>query len=183
MIKFYFYKTRVSLGTLSFSLIVMSTLGLYARHLHQHVEDLQCRLSSLRHLTVRSQEAATLIKTHEADFAAFESCGFEHPLTPEALQSARSHTIEFGSFSAANGDTKNNGLVFQEVAFSIPCLQDRDVFALLDQLTTQGPGIFQIHDVTITRVSSLSEEMLEKIALGKPQALFDGKITATWIHR
>jgi hypothetical protein len=63
------------------------------------------------------------------------------------------------------------------------CLRDRDIFALLDQLITQGPGIFQIYDVTIARTRPLTEEILKKIAAGKSQALFDGRITATWIHQ
>lgn len=183
MAPFYFYKEKSSLAICGFSLTLIIILGFYTSRLYEQIDDLQHRLSSLKCLAVRSQEAATFIQNHREEFAAFETCGFERPLAPEMLQSSLRHIIEFGAISSLEGTLKNNNLVAQEVSFSIPCLYDRDVFSHLDQLIHQGPGIFQIHDVTINRVSPLNEEMLEKIATGKPQALFDGRITATWIHR
>lgn len=188
MAQFYFSKTKLSRGIISLgisclSLVFMIALGFYANDLHQQIEDLKKRLLSLNHQASRSQEAATLVKTHREDFAAFEACRFEHPITLETFQNSFSHALEFGPISFLEEGSKNTRLVLQEVTFSIPCLQDRDIFVLIDRLINHGPGIFQIQDVTINRVSSLNEEMLEKIAAGKPQTLFDGKITATWIHR
>jgi len=182
MIKLYTYKARGALSVLCLTVIIVMILGRYENRLHQQVAELQQRLSSLNRVAVRSQEAAALIKTHEKEFAEFEACGFERALTADGLQGTRAYTIEVGPVSPVNDASRSKGLVIQEVSFSVPCLQDREVFSLLEQLTTIGPGLFHIHDVTIRRVSSLSEEMLEKIAVGKPQALFDGKITGTWIH-
>ena len=183
MISLYAYKARGALSVLGVVVIVVMILGGYESRLHQQVIELQQRLSSLNRLAVRSQEAAALIKTHEKEFAEFEACGFERTLTSDGLQGTRAYTIELGPPSAINDTSSSKGLIIQEVSFTVPCLQDGQVFALLDQLITSGPGLFHIHDVTIRRVSPLSEEMLEKIAAGKPQAIFDGKITGTWIHR
>lgn len=178
-----FHRTKTSLLICGLSFAFIITLGLYTTRLYEQVEDLHERLASLRRRSVRSQEAAAFIQSHREDFAAFEACGFERSLTPEALQHSLRHAIEFGAISSLDEKIQNNNLVIQEVSFSIPCLQDRDIFELLDQLIHQGPGVFHIHALTINRVRSLSEEMLEKIAAGKPQVLFEGKITAAWIHR
>jgi hypothetical protein len=183
MVKLYFYKTRVALGILCLSVALTITLTLFENRLHQNVDDLQHHLSTLHRIAVQSQEAAMLMKTHEKDFAAFELCEFERPCTSEGLQSSRARSIEFGPNSVLKDNSKTSDLVVQEVSFSIPCLQDRDVFALLEELTNKGPGIFHTREVTVKRVSSLSEEMLEKIVAGKPQTLFEGRIRATWIHR
>ena len=178
-----FHRTKTSLLICSVSFASLITLGLYTTRLYEQIENLHQRLSSLRRLAVRSQEAAAFIQSHREDFAAFETCGFERFLAPEALQDSLRHAVEFGAISSLDEKIKNHNVVVQEVSFSIPCLQDRDIFELLDQLINQGPGVFQIHALTINRVSSLSEEMLEKIATGKPQTLFDGKISAAWVHR
>jgi len=153
----YAYKAKRALSLLCLAVIFVMILGGYESRLHQQVEDLQQRLSCLNRIAVRSQEAAVLIKSHEKEFAEFEACGFERVLTSEEFQSARVYTIDFGPISPVNDASRSKGLVIQEVSFSIPCLQDREVFALLDQLTTIGPGLFHIHDVTIRRVSPLSE--------------------------
>lgn len=184
MTLFYFIKKlSLSLGINLLSFILMISFSFYAADLHSQVDDLERHLLFLNRLTVRSQEAATLIKTHEEDFAAFRACKFEQSLNPEMLQSSILHAIEFGQISSLDSDPKNKSFVSQDVSFSIPCLNDRDIFILLDRLVHEGPGLFQIHEVTINRISALSDEMLEKIAAGKPQALFDGKVTATWVHR
>lgn len=183
MVKFYFYKTRTPIGILCLSAILTITLTWFESRLHQNVDDLQRHLSFLNRNAIRSQEAAMLIKTHEKDFAAFELCDFERPCTPEGLQSSHAYSIEFGPSSVMKDNSKSSDLIVQEVSFSIPCLQDRDVFALLEQLITKGPGIFHTCEVTVKRISSLSEGMLEKIAAGKPQTLFEGRIRTKWIHR
>lgn len=176
-------KTSFSLGISLLSFVLFISLGFYAANLHTQVNNLKQHLVFLNHLTVRSQEAAALIKAHEEEFAAFQACKFEEVLNPEVLQNAVPHTIEFGQASRRDADPQNKGLVSQEVSFSIPCLNDRDIFALLDHLTRKGPGLFQIQEVTINRISALSNDMLVKIAAGKPQTLFDGKVIATWVHR
>jgi hypothetical protein len=180
---YFFYKARTSLAMFCLSFAFMITLGFYASRLFERVDVLQKRLSSLKHLAVRSEEAAALIQAHREDFYAFEACGFERPLTPEVLQASVRYPVKFGAISFGKGVAKNNKFVVQDVSFSMSCLRDRDIFALLDQLITQGPGIFQIYDVTIARTRPLTEEILKKIAAGKSQALFDGRITATWIHQ
>jgi hypothetical protein len=180
---YFFYKARTSLTMCSLSFALMMTLGFYTSRLFERVDALQKRLSSLKHLAVQSEEAAVLIQAHRKDFSAFESCGFERPLTPEALQASVHYPVKFGAISSVKGVAKNNKFVSQDVCVSISCLRDRDIFALLDQLINQGPGIFQIYDVIIIRTSPLTEELLKKIGAGKVQALFDGKITATWIHQ
>lgn len=169
MIKVYLYKTRVALSVLCVTVFFVIVLGLYERQLHHKVDDFQHHLSSLNRQAVRSQEAAAFIKAHEREFTAFELCEFERVVTPEALQSSHAYTIDFGSASPVNLDSKNSGLIVQEVSFTIPCLQDRDVFALLDQLTNKGPGLFHISEVTIKRMSSLSDEMLRKLLLENPR--------------
>ncbi len=184
MILFYFIKkTSFSLGTSLLSFVLLISLGFYAADLHTQVNTLKQHFVFLNHLAVRSQEAAALIKTHEEDFTAFQACKFEEPLNPEILQNTIPHAVEFGQASHPGADPQNKGLVSQEVSFSIPCLNDRDIFALLDHLANKGPGLFQIQEVTINRISALSDEMLEKIATGKLQVLFEGKVTATWVHR
>ncbi|MBX9804627.1 MAG: hypothetical protein K2Y18_02610 [Alphaproteobacteria bacterium] len=172
-----------SLGIFGFSLMLLFALGIHAYNLHHQIELLKHRLLTLTQSSLRSQEAEMLIKSYASDFEKFESCKFDHPITQEDLQKEIAHPITFGSVSSQDQESTNKNLVYQEVSISIPCLQDTNVFTLLEQLMEKGPGLFQIHTVTIHRVSSLNEEMLEKIASGKPQALFDGKITATWIHR
>jgi hypothetical protein len=181
--KFILIKTWVSLGVLSVTITLTLTLALFENKFHQEVKDLEKQLSSLNHIATQSHEAATLIKANEREFAAFEACGFERSFISETLPSSPSYTIEFGPNSPLAYNSQNDGVVFQEVSFSIPCLQDRDVFRLLEKLTNEGPGLFHIQEVTISRMSPLSEEMLEKIAAGKPQPLFDGRISAIWIHR
>jgi hypothetical protein len=181
MISLYAYKARGALSVVCLATSFSIILGGYVSRLHQQVVELQERLSSLKRLEVRSQEAAALIKTHEKEFAEFEACEFERTLPSDGLQSLRAYTIEVSPPSLIN-DASSKNLVVREVMVSIFCLQDREVFSLLDQLITRGPGLFHIHDITIRRVSPLSEEILEKIATGKPQALFEGKITGTWTH-
>lgn len=173
----------ISCGISGLSLAIMITMGFHAHHLHQQNENLEQKLTSLSHRLRRSQEAADLLKTYPEDFAAFEISRFEHSVTPQTLQQSFPQSLEFGPISYPEEGGKNADIVCQKISLSIPCLQDTDLFILLDTLTHQGPGIFQIHEVTIHRVSPLNEEMLSKISMGKPQALFDGKISATWIHR
>ena len=180
---YFIKKTSLSLGISLLSFIFIISFGFYAADLHNQLKDLEGRLLFLNSLAVRSQEAAALIKTHEEDFSAFLACKFEQSSTPEILQSSIPHPIEFGKISCLDADLQNKGFLSQDVSFSIPCLNDRDIFALLDHLINKGPGLFQIQEVTINRVSALSDEMLEKIAAGKPQVLFEGKVTATWVHR
>ena len=169
----------ISLGILGFSLTLLGALGIHAHHLQNQIEPLKHRLLMLTQSSLRSQEAEVLIKSYANDFDKFESCRFEQPITQEDLQKEILHPITFGGLSSL----EPSNLIHQEVSVSIPCLQDTHVFTVLEQLIEKGPGLFHVHSVTIRRVSSLNEEMLEKIASGKPQALFDGKITATWIHR
>jgi hypothetical protein len=183
MILFVLKKTSVSLGLNIFSFALIISFGFYAADHHNQIEKLEQHLLFLNRQTIRSQEAATLIKAHEKDFAAFQACKFEEPLNPEMLQKSIFYAIEFGKIFSLDADSSTEGLVSQELSFSVPCLQDRDVFTLLGHLFNEGPGLFQVQEVTIHRLSALSEEMLEKIAAGKHQVLFDGKITAIWIHR
>lgn len=179
MILFFLKKTSVSLGVSILSCVLIISFGFYAVGHHNQVKELEHRLLFLNRQAVRSQEAMALLKVHESEFSAFQACKFEQPLSPEMLQNSTPHTIEFAKNSILNTDP----LVSQSLSFSVSCLRDRDIFILLERLFNEGPGLFQIHEVTIHRISALSEEMLEKIADGKPQALFDGKVAATWIHR
>lgn len=187
MAQSYFYekinRSKVSLVIGSLSLISMVALGFYENHLSERINSLQHRLSALNDLAARFQETATFIRSRQEDFLAFEACGFDRSLTPEILRASVHYPIEFAEISSLKGKFKNNKLVAHNVSFSIPCVHDGEVFGLLDRLVTQGPGFFQIHEVTIKRVVPLSQEMLEKIAAGKPQTLFEGRIVARWIHQ
>lgn len=183
MTLFFLRKTGVSLGINILSFVLIISFGMYATSLHIHIKELEQHLLFLKRQIVLSQEEATLINAHEKEFLAFEACKFEQPISPEMLQRSIPHTIEFGQISNLDTDPRNKGLVSQDLYLLISSLQDRDIFALLDHLLNEGPGLFQIHGVMINRISALTEEMLEKIADGKPQVLFDGKVTATWIHR
>jgi hypothetical protein len=183
MILFFLRKTIISLSISAFSFASIVSFGFYASNQHTKIKELEQRLLFLNNQAVRSQEAEALIKAHEKDFAAFQACKFEDLLDPEKLQKSTPYIIEFGQISSLNAGSGNKNLISQELSFSIACLQDQDIFTFLDRLFNQGPGFFQIHEVTIHRIRALSEEMLEKIAAGKPQALFDGKVAATWVHR
>jgi len=183
MISFFFRKTSVSLGVGVLSFVLIISFGFYAADQDNRIKELKHHLLFLNHQIVRSQEAAALMKAHEKDFTAFLACKFEQSLTLEMLQSSLAYPVEFGPASYLDMSLKSQGLTSQNLSFSVPCLQDREVFILLDRLLKEGPGFFQIHEVTISRISALSEEMLEKIAAGKPQTLFNGKVTATWVHR
>jgi len=169
----------ISLAILGFSLTLLGALGIHAHHLQNQIEPLKHRLLTLNESFIRSQEAEVLIKSYAEDFEKFENCRFDQLITQEDLQKEISHPITFGVLSSSGP----SNFIHQEVSVSIPCLQDTHVFTVLEKLIEKGPGLFHVHSVTIHRVSSLNEEMLEKIASGNPQALFDGKITATWIHR
>lgn len=173
----------LSCGISGLLLVIMIMLRFHAEQLHQQNENLRQKLTSLNHQTIRSQEAAATLKAYHEDFAAFEACKFEQTFTPKLLRQTFSHPLEFGPASSLEQMGKNAGIICQEVSFSVPCLQDTDVFILIDKLLNQGPGIFQINEVTLRRVSSLDDGMLSKIAAGKPQILFEGRINATWIHR
>jgi hypothetical protein len=183
MTLFFLKKTILSLSISTFSFVSIISFGFYASNQHIQLRELEQRLLFLDRQAVRSQEAGALIKAHEKDFVSFQTCRFEEFLNPENLQKSTPYAIEFGQISRLNTDSKNKGLVSQDLSFSILCLQDQDIFTFLDHLFNEGPGFFQIHEVTIHRIRALSEEMLEKIAAGKPQALFDGKVIATWVHR
>lgn len=176
-------KTIISLSISVLSFASMISSCYYVSNQHAQIKELEQHLLFLNRQAIRSQEAGALIKAREKDFAAFQKCKFEDLLNPEKLQKSTPYIIEFGQISSMNTDPGNEGLVSQDLSFSIPCLQDRDIFTFLDHLFNEGPGFFQIHEVTIHRIRALSEEMLEKIAAGKPQALFDGKVMATWVHR
>jgi hypothetical protein len=179
MIKVYVYKLKAPLILFTLSLVLFITFGLYGKQHRSQVEDLRHQYASLNERALRSLEKTTLKEMHKEEFAQFEACKFEHTYIKEDLRKTYPYAIEFGPI-AFPSPFKN--LISQEVTFSIPCLRDQEVFALIGQLIHKGPGIFKIHEITIKRVSPLSIEMLEKIALGKPQTLLDGKVRATWIH-
>ncbi len=177
------FKTTTPLIMGLLSLFLTGSLGVYYDRLHHHIEKLEHQLQSLKHLTVRAQETVNLINTFGHEFTAFEGCGFATPITPETLQKSMAYPLEFGPISSVNKDPNHCLLVSQEISFSLACTRDREVYLFLDQLITQGPGIFRIQEVSIDRLSPLTETMLEKIATGDPVALFEARIFTTWIHR
>lgn len=183
MTPLYIHKTKTSLALCGLSFSLMTALGFYAHHLSGSVESSQRRLASLKKGAAQLQESAAFIQERQKDFSAFETCGFERPITLETLQSGAPYPIELGEPSQLDGLLNHNKLISQAISFSVPCLQDRDIFKFLEQLTSQGPGIFLIHEVRIHRISPLSEEILDKVAAGKPLVLFEGRIMATWIHQ
>lgn len=183
MIKFYLYKLRKSIGILGISILILITSGWWQESLNEEVGVLNQRLYTLKNLAAQRQAIARVIEANRDDFARFEACEFNRALNPDILQKSCPYPIDFGPSSGERGDAKEDSIIFQEVSFTIQCLKDTDVYLFVNQLLNRGPGIFQIHDVTITRVSSLSEDILETIEAGKPQFLFESKILATWIHR
>jgi hypothetical protein len=183
MTLFSIHKTKTSLALCGLSFMILITLGFYARSLSGQIEGAQHRLSSLKKVAAQSQESAAFLETHRQDFAAFEACGFEHPVTRETLQSVIHYPIEFGETSSLDEQTGLPQLVAQDIIFSVSCMQDRDVFKLLERLASQGPGIFLIQEVKVDRILPLSDEVLEKIAQGKSQPLFEGRISARWVHQ
>ena len=153
-------------------------LSIYCLNLNATIEGLTHRLSHAHRLLTRTKEAATVIRNHQETYAAFIQCHFEEASAPEKLRSLLGHPFECGQTSLLK-----NGLISQDITFSVSGLQDGDVFVLIDHLALKGPGIFQIKEVSITRITPLSENILQKIAAGQPQNLIEGHIVATWIHR
>jgi hypothetical protein len=176
-------RAKYALGALGMSFAMMGTLAYYKNNLSCETKQLSQEVLNRKRQVIREQETTALVKTHEAEFSAFEACRFDQPLTSKELRDSHPHSLEFGSTSRLNHYSAHSELTAQEVSFSLICLRDREIFAHLDQLTTRGPGLFLLKDVVIKRVGPLNEEMLEKIASGKSQALFEGRITTTWIHR
>lgn len=176
-------KAISSIGMAGCFFVLTGGLYLYDLTLQQELASLKEQWVSIHHQAVRSQETAQLIKTYKADFKAFEVCQFDQPATVEALQQALSCKMDFGKPSPLKQEGQELGLTGQTVSFSISCLQDKEMFGLVEHLFTQGPGVFQIHEMTFERLGPLTEEMLEKIAAGAPQVLFQGRMVTTWIHR
>lgn len=176
-------RLKISLAISLFSLALATILSFYTIHLYEKTALLQTRLSSLKSLNVRSQEAAAFIQAHQEDFFAFEACQFERSVGPKTLQEFFQYPIELGPISSLDNISKNNKFLAQNVSFSISCLRDRDVFAFLEGLSRKGPGLFEVYDIKITRLNALTPEILEKIACGNSQVLFNAKIEATWIHQ
>lgn len=178
MIKKILDQVKLSLGFCTLSLISMIFLSIYWLALNHTIKDLDQRLIYAHRLAARAKEAAIVLQDHQEIYTAFTQCQFEDILTLEKLRSLIDHPFEYGQTSFLK-----NGLVSQDITFSVSGLQDGDVFALIDRLATKGPGIFQIRGVSITRIKPLNEDILQKIAAGQPQSLIEGHIVATWIHR
>lgn len=153
-------------------------LSVYYLDLSHAIEDMNRRLTDVHRLATRAKEAAAVLRVHQEAFTAFTQCRFEEASSPEKLRSLLGYPFECGQASRLK-----NGLISQDITFSVSGLQDGDVFALIDRLAIKGPGIFQIREVSITRITPLSEDILQKIAAGQPQSLVEGHIVATWIHR
>jgi hypothetical protein len=171
-------QVKLSLGFCTLSLISMIFLSIYCLGLNHTIKDLDQRLNHAHHLAARAKEAAMVLQDHQEIYTSFTQCQFEEVLALEKLRSLIDYPFECGQVSPLK-----NGLISQDITFSVSGLQDGDVFALIDRLATKGPGIFQIREVSITRIKSLNEETLQKIAAGQPQSLIEGHIVATWIHR
>lgn len=171
-------QVKFTLGFCVLSLISAGLLGFYCLDLSHAIEGLNHRLIHAHRQATRAEEAARALRDHQEAFTAFIQCQFEETLTLQKLRSLLNHPIEGGSASPLK-----NGLISQDITFSVSGLQDGDVFALIDRLAAKGPGIFQIREVFITRITPLSEEILQKIAAGQSQSLIEGHIIATWIHR
>lgn len=176
-------RVKYALGALGVSFIFLGALAHYKNNLSSQIEHLSQEVFDVKRQVIRGQETTALVKTYESEFSAFETCGFERPLTFKELQNSYPHTIEFGSTSLLHDSSVYPELTAQEVSFSLICLRDSDIFGHLEQLVTRGPGLFHVKNVVIKRVGPLNEEMLDKISSGKSQALFEGRITTTWIHR
>lgn len=183
MNKIYLIKTRVSLSLLALAVGIYLSIYIYENRLHHSINALHQQLTSIRQNAARSDEIKSLIKNNEKDFENFENCKFDCCFTEETLKKHQAYRIDFGPQMLLNGQLENSGIKSQDIIISLPCLMDKDVFNLINQLCEQGPGIFQIQEVEIKRLGSLSEDILEKIAAGKPQILFDGRIKASWLHR
>jgi hypothetical protein len=181
--KLYLIKTRTSLSLFVLAVGIFVSIHIYERRLQNNINVLHQQLAYFRQNAARSLEIRSLIKSHEKEFENFENCKFDSCFTEETLTKHQPYRIEFGPQTQLSGQLKNSGIISQEIIISLPCLMDKDVFNLINQLLEQGPGIFQIQEIEIKRLGALSEDMLEKIASGKPQILFDGRIKASWTHR
>lgn len=183
MTKYLFIKIKVGLSLLCLSFIVLITCGVIQGHLQHRVKLLYQNLSSLKKVALQTQKVASLKQVHEKEFVAFEKCAFEYSQNDQDLKYPASYTLDFGPLSTMNAHPDEKGVSMQEASFTMPCLRDQDVYKFIEQLTNQGPGIFHIHEVTITRISPLSEEILDMLAAGENKILFHARIKATWIHR
>lgn len=183
MIRLSIHKIKISFWICGFSFIILTILVFYTHSLSEQIENTQTHLSSLKKVAVQSQESTVFLQTHQEESDAFEACRFMDPVTLETLQSTLPYQGEWGEVSYLNGLLENKKLMTQAVSFSVPCLKDRDIFKFLELLTQQGPGIFLIHEVKVNRICPLNDEILEKIAAGKMQILFEGRIRATWVHQ
>jgi hypothetical protein len=178
LIKKILSQVKLSLGFCTLSLASSILLGTYYFSLNHKTTDLTHRLARAHSLAARAKEAATVLQNHQEIYTAFTQCQFEETLTLEKLRSLISHPFEYGQASFLK-----NGMVSQDITFSVSGLQDGDVFALIDRLATKGPGVFQIREVSITRIKPLNEDILQEIAAGQPQSLIEGHVVTTWIHR
>jgi hypothetical protein len=178
LIKQILAQVKLSLGFCALSFIGMALLSIYWLGINHTIKGLDQRLTHARHLAARAKEAAMILQDDQETYTFFTQCQFEEILTPEKLRSLIDYPFECGQASPLK-----NGLISQDISFSVSGLQDSDVFALVDRLATKGPGIFQIREVSITRIKPLNEDILQKIAAGQPQSLIEGHIVALWIHR
>ena len=176
-------RAKYVLGALGISFVLMGILIHYKNNLSSQTTHLNQEVLNVKRRVIREEETAALVKTYESEFSAFEACRFDQPLTIKELRDSYPYTLELGSTFPVNHSSVYPELTAQEVSYSLIRLRDREIFAHLDQLATRGPGLFLIKDVVIKRVGPLNEEILEKITSGKSQALFEGRITTTWIHR
>jgi hypothetical protein len=183
MKKYIFIKARTSLIISFLTSVAVMILLILENQASRKCEYLQDNLASIRKVALKAQNATSLINAHEPEFAAFEACSFEHSQNDHGLKVDPTYTVEYGHTSTVLNDSKGQNVISQDVTFTIPCLKDSEIFNFIVRLVSHGPGIFQIQELTITRMSSLSEEMLHKIMAGEKVVLFQGKIKTTWIHR
>ena len=161
----------------------MMGAGLYCNSLVQENETLMQRIASLDSLNVRSQEALALIHAHREDFSRFRQYRFEETLTPDMIKPPAHYRMDLGTFAAFENEGGNKGFGAQNVIFFISCMNDREVYALIDRLITKGPGLFHIREIRLSRVNNLTGSFLEKVATGISSSLIEGQVLATWIHR
>jgi len=181
MIDYLFYKTKWSLGICILSLICLSVLASYTSNRLYHIKNLEHDFLSLSSLAARSQEAEKFINAHKDSFASFQACNFEESFLSGTICNSLPYRANFGPPSILE-EQGNRSLFTQEASFEFSCLLDTEIFTFLENLLANGPGIFQLKEVTIHREHSINEEILKGISRGEEHTLFQGRIQASWIH-
>lgn len=81
-----------------------------------------------------------------------------------------------------NSLERSEPFVTEHVTLTGEALWDKDFFVFLARLSQSCPGFVNITSYSLTRTTTLSQDILQKISKGEPQTLFRGKVDLAWVH-